>query len=695
MSTVTLPAKIGELPVMECQPIEAGQLGTDLRTVAAELQNVSEWADGRAAPIGWKGDAAQAAQHAGTRFARRADLVEEALQLATVATTKFEDRLVRLRQRRETLEAGRAELNQDIETLRGQIARRELDDEQAQERARHLTNRATLLSGDISAWIDNLADAERTYIAALRGIDTAPEVRSEVAAQPLPDAASLLKTLRGLTGRLAALTAWWRSLTVAQRQALMVAYPGVIGSTDGIPITGRDRANRANIGAMLGYLHQREEDGQLTPAEKQALHNLEKVQSVIKDHSHQVDPVTGRGLFNIIKYDPYAYGGDGSSVVSLGNPDHAANVATYTPGLTSHGGELSDIGRIGDLYDQMSDQGAGSVSTILYLDYDAPSLDGFTPGALFDPDKFGPMLDDLVGVTDPAAAQVGGHHLAGFLNSLDVTNSVANPEVTVIGHSYGSEVAAYAVHEQPSIVDNAALLANPGLPGHNVHDLVGNSGIHVYVGADDHDPVSLLGSGPLGGPGNLGADGAAASYGADRIPEDPSPESASGVLGFGNHQSDHYLGMHDDGTPTRGLQAVATLATGGHPDLVPGRTADNYESLGDLVKHGAADALPGPVRGGLSVLAHTPTGEGVRFVWDHTPDGVKLDIAKGGLYGLDGAVHVADGGLHVLDGAAQTLSPISPVAGLLDHGLDAITPAADGLAENADHLVGHLVGLLR
>ena len=141
------------------------------------------------------------------------------------------------------------------------------------------------------------------------------------------------------------------------------------------------------------------------------------------------------------------------------------------------------------------------------------------------------------------------------------------------------------------------LLADPGAPGHDVHDLVGDNPVHVYVGADDHDPVSLLGRGPLGGPGLLGADPAAASYGAVRFGVPQGGDDITGVLGLHNHAAGHYL--HPGGA---GIHNVSTISAGGAPLTVDGRDDHKYQPLSHVLLDAAESGLPGPLRGLLHLL---------------------------------------------------------------------------------------------
>ncbi|HWU20195.1 MAG TPA: alpha/beta hydrolase, partial [Nocardioides sp.] len=543
------------------------------------------------APAGWSGDAAEAAGHARTRFARRVDVAQSALQRAAVATTVFEDRMVVLRSRRKPLSFERDFLNGEIRRARLDLHNGDLTGAAAVEVAAMLRSRAARLTAAIADWLSDVADAETTYVAALRRIDTVAEARREEQRSQLPRTGTLVRHLQAIGRDPAAVAAWWLTLSLAQRQAVMVASPMLVGRTDGIPITGRDRANRVWIAERRSHLQQRAAAGTITAQERHTLANLDALQHVLDDHRHDVDPVSGRGLLNVIEYSPTAYGGDGTSIISLGNPDHVRHVATYTPGFSSDGGTLSGFGQIEDLRHAMH-QRSGSVATVLYENYDAPSADEIHGlGDVLDPARRHPALTDALGVTNTTDAEAGGHRLADFLDGLDATRHHRGADVTVIGHSYGSVMAAYAAQDASphgrTDLDSLVLLADPGAPGSNVHDLVADSSIRVYVGADDHDPVSLIGSGPHGGPGTLGVDPATTAYGAQRIGEWTGPESIDGVIKFGNHRAGNYLGSGTDG-----LDNVAALATGGSPHLVPGRDAGNYESIDDLAAHALLNATP-------------------------------------------------------------------------------------------------------
>ncbi|MCL2544233.1 MAG: alpha/beta hydrolase [Nocardioidaceae bacterium] len=691
MATIELPAEVPAVPHMDSQPTEAASVAGDFRTVGAVLHDVQSWSDRGAAPKAWKGDAAEAAGHARTRFARRADVAEEALQLATVASVRFEDRLQRLEKRRSCLDSRRSLVNEGIQGLRTVIDNRSIGEAEARTQAAALRRRASDLTGDITVWMLDLSDAEADYVGALQRIDTVAEARKVAAKVALPDTRALYAHLRSLRGDARATAAWWASLTVAQQQALMVAYPGAVGSTDGIPMVDRDAANRTNIDALRSDLQQRAEHGRLTRQQQRALTNLDAMHKIEQKYAATVDPETGQPLLDIIKYDPFAYGGDGSSIVSLGNPDLAGDVTTYTPGLTSHGGTLDGFAQVEALHTSMA-ASSGSAATILYDDYNMPDLDGLPGDVAGSPGRFDNDLRDAMAVASPADARDAAHHLVGFLHGLDATRTYSgDPQVTVIGHSYGSEVAAYAaqLHGSHGQLDNVVLVANPGVPGHDVHDLVGNSGIHVYVGSDDHDPVSLLGRGPAGGTGTLGQDPAAASYGATRFSVSGGPETLYGLTH--NHDAGSYFSGE-------GLRNITAIATGHQPQVVAGRTEGSYENLPTFVRHSAEGSLPWPynhlVTDGDVASGNTPAAHAVHTLTGLVPGPVKVEGGRLALDGAGGAVDLTDAQVHALDLLAHGAGPLDPLASYAAAGLDGVVPVADDVSHNVETLLSDLKGLL-
>ena len=128
--------------------------------------------------------------------------------------------------------------------------------------------------------------------------------------------------------------------------------------------------------------------------------------------------------------------------------------------------QLFDVGRAGE-----------SVAAVAWLGYDAPQWD-----TLGD-------LDQSVGL--PAAAQLGGGRLAGFLDGIGAARP-DDPHLTALGHSYGSTTTGYAL-QQANGVDDAVLFGSPGAATGDIADLRVPAG-HLGVLEARQDAVADLGS---------------------------------------------------------------------------------------------------------------------------------------------------------------------------------------------------------
>ncbi|GAA3804394.1 alpha/beta hydrolase [Nocardioides panacisoli] len=562
MAAIVLPAEVGPFRRMQSTSQGAAQLAGDLRAVTTDVKEVQAWAQGSSS-TDWAGEAQQSAVSARARFAVRLDGGEAALDGAVVAADRFEDRLRRLENERIALERERTDLGEDIETVRSAIAHAgESTDLTGLERiAARLRHRAGTLVADISAWETRYQAAEDDFVTALQAVDTVGEGRAAARAPGRLDPTDLLHQLSQRVGDPAALAAWWRTLTRAQRECLVTEAPHLLGNADGIPVTARDQANRAYLGGRLDYLGRRERDGQLTDAERAELEKDRRLADLVDRYSAP-DPDTGGQQLFVIGFRPDDYSGDGGVVVSLGNPDTADHVATYVPGTTSEGGDLSGFDRIDTLHDTMVDEGRGSVATILWDDYDAPSADSFTDVH---------ELADIGGVVSTDDARVGGERLADFVDGLRATDRGAPEDLTLIGHSYGATTAAYAAQDGAA-ADQYVLLGSPGAPAPTAGQLTHGD---VYVGAADYDPVSLLGLGSRGGVGALGYDPAQESFGATRFDVAPGSYRVEDLL----HNHTSYFGG-------RSLDNITDIATGGDPTVDAGRAAGgdgSYQNLSELL----------------------------------------------------------------------------------------------------------------
>ncbi|WP_405711644.1 alpha/beta hydrolase family protein [Streptomyces xanthophaeus] len=261
---------------------------------------------------------------------------------------------------------------------------------------------------------------------------------------------------------------WWKGLSDDQRAELLAVYPDVIGNLDGIPATVRHDANQDNLQMLIGKLSgQDDEKSQTQLAGMRSIDNQ---------------------LWNPKPGDPPMYllgigdQGGGRAIVAFGNPDTSRNVSAYVPGLgtalDSHFAR-NDVQRARDTAKGAQKYDASSAA-IVWLGYDAPQLPA---------DK---LLDNLDVMSEDHARR-GAPAYNQFMAGISATNENADPHVTALGHSYGSLTVGQAAQLNGGIpgADDIILVGSPGTGAQHADQLnVGKE--HVYVGASDHDPVSML-----------------------------------------------------------------------------------------------------------------------------------------------------------------------------------------------------------
>ncbi|MBM9459549.1 hypothetical protein JK386_06515 [Nocardioides sp. zg-536] len=585
MTVTAIPFAIAPLPAMESTPERAQTFATNLRAVTAGVKDVQGWAVTLAAPE-WSGDTAETHDHLATRYAARLDLAEAALEKGVAAAEVFETRLLELQAERRRLEKRRKRLNADIAALEVDAAA-DADgsrDEELRKRAQALTERAESLLDAIDSWTTSYDTAEIDFIDALRGVDTVAEARQAAHAPDRPNPDALAARMRKLADDPVALAAWWRRLSVAQRQALTTEHPGLVGNADGLPVADRDDANRAAVYRDIDHLTRRERDGQLTDAERDRLDNARTVRSQLDDYREHVDPATGREITHVVVYKPGAFGGDGGIAVSFGDPDTADHVSVNVPGLTTELSSLAgNLDKTHALHEAALGEGRGSVATIYWGDYDAPSGNPLNPWE----------VGDVGGVAFTGKAEAGGERFGDFVDGLRGSDTGAPAHVTAIGHSYGSTTLGHALADGLA-VDDAVLLGSPGVPAATADAL---TEADVWIGSKDNDPVTLLGDGERGGLGALGQDPAEDDFGGRRFQTGDGSQRVEDLLD--NHTS--YF------------------------------TGDSLDNLGHIVTDGDGHVSEQPHRGDAGgeyltlteLLTVSSAKSGGEWLWDTIEDRVR------------------------------------------------------------------------
>ena len=308
--------------------------------------------------------------------------------------------------------------------------------------------------------------------------------------------------------------AWWLSLTPAQQEAAIAAYPDLVGWLDGVPATDRDTANRLVLDQRKQLLQEAEDQyrrriaelaGQ-DPANNSAvgneLHNLRQMVSGIDEQQGRLGQIDAaltklgdKGL--LLGLDPM---GDGKAVIAVGNPDTARHTAVWVPGLgTTLDSTRSNVNRVINLQ-QAADfmtPTENDVSTVMWLGYDAPELNQ--------------------SVALEERSRQGSAPLSQFVGGLRATHDPGDYHVTAMGHSYGSTVVGEAALSGRLPADDIVTAGSPGTHADNAGQLLADPR-HVWAGSAADDPVSkpeVVGKWAMGVPivGPLIAEGYADGHG--------------------------------------------------------------------------------------------------------------------------------------------------------------------------------------
>jgi pimeloyl-ACP methyl ester carboxylesterase len=577
MTTIVVPGHVPAIAELEATA-EAASVTTAFRSTATTMSDVSEWMTAHGAPADWTGDASEAADHAMTQVARDTDGARAAFTRVAVACDTYVDRIVHLIGVRDELVGRVDSVNGEIDALTTRIEQSTADDiaglqgqaEALQGKVDRLVDRITRLWNDVTA-------AEDVLIAAFGAVDSTSEGQ-DAADRDTTDIGALRAELTKLGGDPDAINDWWTHLTPAEREALKISDPDLIGNTNGIPTGDRDDANRTSMERDLDDLEAKQAAGEeLTTEEQRLLDRADAARDALDIPASTVPvDIDGDGIpdpvdVNLLVYQPGAFGGDGAVAVSYGDPDTADNTAVIVPGITNDGTSITTQGA--DAYElyKTSIMNGESAATIAWMGYDAPSWnpenaldwpgDGLDMGSVINEDK----------------AEAGGELLADFVDGLRATDEGDRSNLTVIGHSYGSTTAAHAAHDHGLDADSLTLIGSPGAGGDDVNSVsdLGMPEGKVYVGAADNDFVTWLGRD--GDPG-MGQDPAQADFGANVFPVAPGDEFHADSLGKG---VDNHTSYFDPKANPESLSNITSIVQGDEPIITGGRTQDANDMATD------------------------------------------------------------------------------------------------------------------
>ncbi|MFF1877223.1 alpha/beta hydrolase [Leifsonia sp. NPDC058230] len=267
--------------------------------------------------------------------------------------------------------------------------------------------------------------------------------------------------------------AWWNGMNdalegapSAAQAALIAGIPGVIGNLDGVAYWARDRANNVFLERALA-------DELVHPTE-----NVERIRAL-----DAVKAALGKGVLESpprqlvsLSFEP-----DPKAAISVGDLDKAANATYLVPGMGTN-----VAGNVGSYVDAafalrryqkgFLSSDASAYAVVAWLDYSPP----------------GPR--DSLGVAQDYLAEAGARRLAGTLSGLNAVHSATGStiDVSVVGHSYGTAVAALALTQANA--DHLVMLGSAGIPNTipNAEALNVPSG-EVFASQGHHDGWAVTG----------------------------------------------------------------------------------------------------------------------------------------------------------------------------------------------------------
>lgn len=377
---------------------------------------------------------------------------------------------------------------------------------------------------------------------------------------------SVLRSLRGpqLTTLLAArpdltrllaqaspadVSTWWAGLEGDQWNALVHAAPAVIGNLGGVAYSARDEANRI-------LLDQAIDDAEHSPLDKSA-----QVAALVSLKRSS----TGYALISLTLDEPPL------AQVGVGNLDAAKNVSFIVPGMNSNvKDDMGDyIHAAQALQYEQQRAGGGDLA-----DYAAIAWLGYHP----------PMNDAPLDVAFNDKAEAGAPALAKDLTSMAAVHQATGVavSVSVVAHSYGTDVAALALTQAHA--DHAVLLGSAGIDNRvdNVADLDVPAD-QVFASQADHDGWAPVGQGLSHIVGDGRINPTDASFGA----QDFSSEAATAPSGQSLHAVDKHGPLGDGASTFSYLNAnttaqynTALATTGRGGEVIVDAQTDRVGDLG-------------------------------------------------------------------------------------------------------------------
>ncbi len=531
--TIQIPASEPEIRRPEGSPGSVDTLAETLYAAAGRYEEFGDLAASARAVPGWYGDAYEAYSGAAGRASGEHATMAATVKRVAHACSGYADTLTDLQRdsddladRKRWLDRSRHDLIADVDAA-GHATPDEIL--ALQDRAANLRTEYRTLVLDHDALQRKVRANEDLVRTAFDNAVTLQKILAPGGAQdPLAAGAMARPGAPGTGASATAVAEWWSTLSAAEKEAVIAAYPELVGCADGLPADARDQANRILLDGDLDLLEAKETDGTLSSQEEKALDNARAADAALRTAEGYVDPTTGEQPGGQLwLYDPSAFDGDGRVAVAVGDLDTADDVAVRVPGITNDGRDAPKLTQEAiNVYQSAVYRGDGSsVASMMWLGYDAP--DAFYDSATLTEGR----------------AEDGGGRFADAIDGLRASRPYDAAHLTAIGHSYGSTTVAHAATDHHIEVDDVVLVGSPGAGGGVDHaSELGVGADHVWVGRNSEDLVAALGDHgwvgghTLGGAG-LGNDPSEDDFGAHRFQAEDVTRSGwhRGVGQHGNY----------------------------------------------------------------------------------------------------------------------------------------------------------------
>ena len=470
------PAGIGALAR------ERSVKAVELRGVHAEVVAAGRTVSGSA----WTGKAQVAFTTTLNTVAPDLLLLAAGLEAQATALHAYAGQVQQIKDQQRALEAQRRSATDALSTARALLAASHHADDRvlAQERALGRDVRSSPILASRARYTESIADetarlgqvdtqwehlvawrrrSDQACMAALSGPEvlgntapftptvirtTAPDaLLSMLTGLSATDLAVLLETHPELADKLAtadpnAVATWWTSMNgenpgtpSTEQLTLITGIPAIIGNLNGVAFWARDRANH------LALDHALERESTKLNGDPELLRALKSVKNAL-----------GKGMNGLPPHQFVAFSmsPDPKAAISIGNLDSATNVSYIVPGMGTN--VSGDMGRfvksaagLQRVQARESPLAADVLAVVAWLDYSAPGA------------------SDVYGVAHDYHAEAGGARLAGALDGLSAVHNASgnSSQVSVIGHSYGTSVAAFALTQARA--DHLVMLGSAGI----------------------------------------------------------------------------------------------------------------------------------------------------------------------------------------------------------------------------------------